>query len=79
MPEKILDLNRSVYELCTADEGILSLLAEIGFTDITEPGILATAGRLMTIPKGAALKGKDLSEIKRIFIGHGYRIKEESE
>ena len=56
MDGKILDLSKTVHELCANDPDIKDILAEIGFTDITRPGMLATAGRFMTIPKGAALK-----------------------
>lgn len=78
MADRVLDLSRTVYELCTADPGILSILAEAGFADVARPGMLATAGRLMTIPKGASMKKKDLEEIKKLFISHGYQIKEEA-
>ncbi len=76
MGEKVLDLSRSVYELCTADPEILPILADLGFTDITKPGMLATAGRFMTIPKGAALKKKNLEEVKAAFLRQGYEMKE---
>ena len=33
-----------------------NILAEIGFVDILKPGMLNTAGRFMTIPKGAAMR-----------------------
>lgn len=77
MTHKILDLNRTVHELCTADPGILPLLAAAGFTEITKPGMLATAGRFMTIPKGAAMKKLDLAMIKSRFEEAGYIVKEE--
>lgn len=76
MGEKTLDLGRSVYELCTADPEILPILVNLGFTDITKPGMLVTAGRFMTIPMGAALKKRSMEEIKKAFEGHGYKIKE---
>ncbi len=76
MGEKILDLNQSVYELCMADSDIIAILKELGFKDIANPGMLATAGRFMTIPKGAAMKKIDLEQIKYEFAQHGYVIKE---
>jgi hypothetical protein len=76
MAEKILDLNKTVHELCTADPNLLPILAEAGFSEITKPGMLATAGRFMNIPKGAALRKLDLETIKRTFESHGYTIKE---
>jgi hypothetical protein len=38
--------------------------------------MLATAGRFMTIPKGAALKKIDLEVIKSMLTEHGYRVSE---
>ncbi|UZT81602.1 DUF1858 domain-containing protein [Caproicibacterium sp. BJN0003] len=75
MEDKILDLKKTVYELCAADPGIAKILEEVGFQDITKPGMLATAGRFMTIPKGAALKKIDLETVKRAFAAHGYQVK----
>lgn len=72
----VIDLNKTVYELCSQNEDIAGILAEIGFKDITKPGMLNTAGRFMTIPKGARAKGFDLEEIKKEFIKRGYEIKE---
>ena len=53
---RTIDLTRSVHSLCSEYPEIASIMAELGFTDIVKPGMLATAGRFMTIPKGAAMK-----------------------
>lgn len=45
-----------------------------GFHDIVKPGMIKTAGRYMTIPKGAAMKKLDISEIKKDLINKGYEI-----
>jgi selenophosphate synthetase-related protein len=79
MSEKILDLSQTVYALCARDPEIAEILAEAGFRDITRPGMLATAGRFMTIPKGAAMKRIEIEHIKRMFEAHGYRIVGEGE
>jgi selenophosphate synthetase-related protein len=55
---------------------IPNILKELGFKDITNPGMLNTAGRFMTIPKGAAMKKIPIETIKESFINHGYEIKE---
>lgn len=74
MSERILDLDQTVYSLCTGDPVISKILAEAGFRDIELPGVLNTAGRFMTIPKGAAMKRIPLESIKKSFEEHGYRI-----
>jgi hypothetical protein len=73
---RILDLSKSVYELCKEDESIVEIMKELGFESIASPGMLNTAGRLMTIPKGAAMKKIPLDKIKEVFISKGYEIKE---
>lgn len=74
-PQKSVDFNKSVYDLCTGDPEILAIMSLLGFSDITMPGMLQTAGRFMTIPKGAALKKIELDKIKQVFLDHGYQVK----
>ncbi len=74
MVEKHIDLTKSVYELCNEYPELPKILEEIGFGDITKPGMLATVGRFMTLPKGAIAKKIDLSMIKLILSGHGYVV-----
>ncbi len=76
MKEKVIQLNKSVYELCTGDPEVSAILAGLGFTDITKPGMLHTAGRFMTIPKGAVMKKINMDIIKQEFIKCGYEIRE---
>jgi hypothetical protein len=51
-------------------------MQELGFTDITKPGMLNTAGRFMTLPKGAAMKGIGLDVIKTAFEKNGFTVHE---
>lgn len=74
MNMKRLDSSKSVYELCTANPDITDILAEIGFKDIKIPGMLATAGRIMTIPKAAKIKGFDFDSIRQVFKLYGYEL-----
>ncbi|HHU70425.1 MAG TPA: DUF1858 domain-containing protein [Clostridiales bacterium] len=76
MDNKIIDLNKTVYELCNIYPEIKDILNSSGFTDITKPGMLNTAGRFMTIPKGASMKKISLDNIKETFMEHGFTIKE---
>ncbi|GAA4654967.1 DUF1858 domain-containing protein [Anaerocolumna aminovalerica] len=76
MGEKVIDLNKTVYELCNNNYEISDILKELGFKDITNPGMLNTAGRFMTIPKGSVMKKIPMETIKESFINHGYEIKE---
>lgn len=71
-----IDLSKTVYELCREDPQVIAIMEELGFDQITKPVSLNTAGRFMTIPKGAAMKGIDLQKIKDVFVRKGYSIKE---
>ena len=74
-----IDLSKTVYELCTKHEGLAEVLKQLGFTEITRLGMLQTAGRFMTLPKGAAMKKLDLDIIKLGLYEHGYKAIEKEE
>lgn len=74
MATKVVDLRKTVYELCSKDSQVAQILVQVGFTDIVKPGMLQTAGRFMTIPKGAQLKKIDIEQIKQAFMDHGYEV-----
>ncbi|NWL86025.1 MULTISPECIES: DUF1858 domain-containing protein [unclassified Paenibacillus] len=73
---KVIDLSKTVYELCSSDPEVIEVMAELGFEQITQPGMLQSAGRFMTIPKGARLKKLDMDVIKKAFLDRGYSIEE---
>ncbi|MDF2988156.1 MAG: hypothetical protein K0R50_3666 [Eubacterium sp.] len=74
--EKIIDLSKTVYELCKENPEVVEILRELGFDQITNPAMLNTAGRFMTIPKGAVMKGVDLGRIKEELGKRGFTVKE---
>lgn len=73
---KIIDINKSIFELCNEYPEIPEILVSLGFKDIVKPGMISTAGRFMTLNKGSKAKGIDLDKIKQEFICLGYEIKE---
>ena len=72
MEQTTIDLNETVFSLCTKHPELVSILSELGFTDITKPGLLQSAGRFMTPVKGAALKHIALDKIIEALAAHGY-------
>lgn len=71
-----IDLSKSVFEIVKDNPETAEIMKELGFDSITAPGMLNTAGRFMTIPKGAQIKNIPLDKIKEVFISKGYKIKE---
>lgn len=73
--EKVIDLKKTVYELVQEHPELAQIMAELGFSSITNPAMLKTAGRVMTLPKGTAMKGKDLEEIKAELAKRGFAVR----
>jgi len=71
-----IDLKKTIYELSRENPEIVNIMKELGFESIANEGMLNTAGRFMTIPKGAAMKSISLEKIKQIFESKGYTIKD---
>ncbi|MBN2852480.1 MAG: DUF1858 domain-containing protein [Clostridia bacterium] len=71
--------DETVYELVKRHPKIKDIMVEAGFGNITMPGMLQSAGRVMTIGKGALMKGIDIEEIKVLFERHGFSLKEKQE
>lgn len=74
--DKIIDFQKTVYEICTEDPFVTEIMKELGFDQIMKPGMLQTAGRVMTIAKGARMRGIELSDIAQTFENHGYTVKQ---
>lgn len=74
--EKIIRLSQSIRDICTEYPEVKEIMHAIGFTSITEPGMLNTTGRFMTLPKGAAMKGISLDAVRQELSLHGFTIQE---
>jgi hypothetical protein len=71
---KIIDSNKSVFEISQQYPELVQILATLGFKDILLPGMLQSAGRMMTIRKGATMKKIDWSIIESTFSEKGFLI-----
>lgn len=60
---KTLDLHKTVAELVREYPELKAVLADIGFDEITQPMALKIMGRIMTIPRGAIVKGIPMDEV----------------
>lgn len=69
-----LDLNKNVAELCGEYPELKQIMSDLGFKDITKPLVLNTMGRMMTIPKGAAMKEIPLEKIVQVLRERGFEL-----
>ncbi|GGI65687.1 MULTISPECIES: DUF1858 domain-containing protein [Enterococcus] len=69
-----IDFSKSLYELVSQYPIVKEIMFEIGFKDIVKPGMLQTAGRYVTIPKGAKMKKIPLATVIEVFEAKGFQI-----
>ena len=72
--EKMFDLSQTIYQIHEQYPEIRDIMVELGFQDIAKPGMLQTAGRFMTLPKGAAMKKIDLDVIRQTLKDKGFQV-----
>lgn len=72
---KELDLNKSVAELVREYPELREVLASLGFTDILRPGALQLMGRIMTLPRGAVVKGISFDRLAEALEKEGFVLK----
>lgn len=72
--DKMIDLSQTIYQIHEQYPEIQDIMVELGFQDIAKPGMLQTAGRFMTLPKGAAMKKIDLDVIRQTLKDKGFQV-----
>lgn len=71
---KEIDLTKSVYELTNEYPELIDIMAQLGFSEIVNPMVRNSAGRLMTIPKGASMKGIDMAKVVGVLMQNGFTL-----
>ena len=72
--EKKLDLSKSVYDLVKEYPEVADIMKELGFSEITNKVMLNSVGKIMTIPKGAKMKGVSIIDIVGAFMKAGFTL-----
>ena len=72
--DKILDLDKSVASLVKEYPEVADIMVELGFTEIKNPAMLASVGRIMNLKKGSQIKKIPMEEIVRAFREKGFEI-----
>lgn len=67
----------SIYQLSKICDQTIAIMTELGFSEIAKPGMIQTAGRIMTLKKGCAFKKIDYQLAKDKFLNYGIRIVDE--
>ena len=72
--DKILDLDKSVASLVKEYPEVVDIMADLGFSEIKNPAMLASVGRIMNLKKGSQMKKIPMEEIVRAFREKGFAI-----
>ena len=75
--KKSIDFSRSVYELVTEYPELAGIMDELGFSEVKKPAMLHSVGKLMTIPKGAKMKGIEMLDVVAALVKAGFSIEGE--
>ena len=75
--EKKLDLSKSVYDLVKEYPEVTDIMKKLGFSEITNKVMLNSVGKIMTIPKGAKMKGVSMIDIVGAFMKAGFTLEGE--
>lgn len=72
--EKKIDLRQTVYQLTQAYPEIIEIMASLGFTEIRKKAVRLSVGKLVTIPKGASMKGIGIDRIVDALRRNGFTV-----
>lgn len=72
--DKILDLDKSVASLVKEYPEVADIMVDLGFTEIKNPAMLASVGRIMNLKKGSQMKKIPMEKIVRAFREKGFEI-----
>lgn len=68
---KVINADWTISKIINTVNEAQLILKELGFKDITNPIMLNSVGKIMTLRKGALMKKIDLNLIKERFRSHG--------
>ena len=71
-----MDLDKSVASLVKEYPEVADIMANLGFTEIKNPAMLASVGRIMNLKKGSQMKKIPMDEIVRVFREKGFEIRD---
>ena len=74
----IIYSKQTIYEITKAFPDLILILVELGFKEITKPGMIASVGRFMTLKQGCSLRKIDYEFVKDELNKKGYTLKDDN-
>lgn len=64
----------SVYAIASSYPEVVDILVDFGFTQIKQPKMLQSVGRIMTLEKGCNMRGFDYEKLKKVLYKQDYEV-----
>ncbi len=74
---KEIDWDQTIHQLAQAYPELPAILYDLGFTEITKPGMIHTAGRFVTLRQGCSMRKIDRESVKIRLQQEGFVFKED--
>lgn len=71
---KIIDVNKTVFELAEEHPEFIEIMSELGFSEITKKAMLHSVGKIMTVARGSKMKDIPMDKIVRAFTDKGFEV-----
>jgi len=71
---KVIDGNKSVYELTSQYPELIEILAGLGFPGVKNPLVRNTLGRTTTLRDGCKKQQKDIQQVKKVLEEKGFKV-----
>ncbi|HOI42231.1 MAG TPA: DUF1858 domain-containing protein [Elusimicrobiales bacterium] len=75
MEAKIIDLDRTLYDLTTEHPELIDMLFELGFMGVKNPVMRETHGKQMTVRAGCGHLGIEIGKVKAALEAKGFEVK----
>lgn len=76
MQMKTININNKLYDIIVEYPEVKEIMANLGFTNILNPVMLNTMGRVMTLKNGAMTKNISIETLQTEFTKYGYQLEE---
>jgi uncharacterized protein len=74
---KIIKSKQTIFELIQQYPELKEILYEMGFKLLSNPVMLQTMGKIMTLKKGCEMRGINIEEVKRLLKEKDFLYEEE--
>lgn len=69
-----ISLTTPVHDLVEAHPDVVPIMVQMGLDGVTQPGLLNTVGRFMTLEKGAKMKHIPLAQLIETLTQAGFEV-----